>query len=120
MYSRPVFIDSQADYSQLSDLAEAQELEMHVFTSPDNGLSRIAVEEIRSVLQCLDREGVHVVLKEHSVNDGSSIAERMKIMAVPTTVVSNFYIVGIPTQGAVMSAIRRSLLGSSRLGEAES
>jgi ABC-type lipopolysaccharide export system ATPase subunit len=101
-------------------LAEAQELEMHVFTSPDNGLSRIAVEEIRSVLRCLDREGVHVVLKEHSVDDGSATAEHMEVMVVPTTVISNFYIVGIPTQGAVKSAIRYSLLGSSRLGEAES
>lgn len=112
MYSNPVPAVSITDYCQLSDLTEVRELEMHIFTSPANGLSRMALEEIHSVLHCLDEEGVHVTLKQHSVDDCSAITERMGIVAVPTTVISNCYIVGVPTRDAVMRAIRYSLHGS--------
>lgn len=112
MYSNPISTASITDYCQLSDLVDAQELEMHIFTSPANGLSRMALEEIRSVLHWLEEGGVHVTLREHSVDDGSAMTERMGIVAVPTTVISNCYIVGVPTQDAVMRAIRHSLHGS--------
>ncbi len=112
MYSNPISTVSITDNCQLSDLTEARDLEMHIFTSHANGLSGMALKEIRSVLHRLDKGGVHVTLKEHSVDDGYAIMERMGIVAVPTTVISNCYIVGVPTQDAVMRAIRYSLQGS--------
>ncbi|GAH73399.1 unnamed protein product, partial [marine sediment metagenome] len=83
--------------SRVPDGDNEAPLRIRVFTSERCAFSQIALENVRCVVQNLKQSNQELEVVEDSVDGNPNILEAHNIMALPLTVVGNFYIVGIPT-----------------------
>ncbi len=72
-------------------------LHVRVFTSKRCEFSDVALEHVRSVVESPRYRRNNLKVVEESVDDNLSLLEEFNIMALPMTVIGDFYILGIPT-----------------------
>ncbi len=86
-------------------------VEIRVFTSPKSGLSQYGLWEINRMLNdpdsSLPRANFRIV--EMAADRNQELMEKMNIYALPTTVVGNQKIIGIPDERTLELALNEHL-----------
>ncbi|MFW9847994.1 MAG: hypothetical protein ACFFF4_02575 [Candidatus Thorarchaeota archaeon] len=87
-------------------------LPVRVFTSKRCEFSNVALEHVRSVVDSSRYRRKNLKVVEESVDDNVSLLEEFNIMALPMTVIGDFYILGIPStqdlESILNKVVRRS------------
>ncbi|MCK5151695.1 MAG: hypothetical protein KAQ65_07640 [Candidatus Thorarchaeota archaeon] len=95
--------------SSVPDGDNVAPLRIRVFTSERCAFSQIALEHVRCVVQNLKQSKQELEVVEASVDGNPNILETHNIMALPLTVVGDFYILGIPTSRDLESLLNEML-----------
>ena len=95
--------------SSVPDGDNVAPLRIRVFTSERCAFSQIALEQVRCVVQNLRQSNQELEVVESSIDGNPNILETHNIMALPLTIVGDFYIVGIPTSRDLESLLNEML-----------
>jgi len=86
--------------------SDDSDLTLRIFTSKRCGFSNVAVRYAQDVVDRLKCNSRNIRVVESSVDDDPSLLEKHKIVALPMTVVNNYYIIGVPSSGELESIIQ--------------
>ncbi|MDF1539948.1 MAG: hypothetical protein P1Q69_13710 [Candidatus Thorarchaeota archaeon] len=84
-------------------------LTIQIFTSKRCTFSKVAIGQAQDVVARLNYKNRSIRVVESPVDDNPSLLEDLKIVALPMTVVNDYYLVGVPSSGELESIIRNIL-----------
>ena len=89
--------------------ADESEVVIQVFTSAKCEFSDVAIGQALDVVENLANENENLRIVETSVDRDPSLLEQFNIIALPLTVVNDYYIVGVPSRRDLESIINKVL-----------
>ncbi|MHA1907753.1 MAG: hypothetical protein ACW98Y_10705 [Candidatus Thorarchaeota archaeon] len=82
---------------------------IRVFTSKRCEFSKVALEHVRFVVHTSKYRGCNLEVIEENIDDNIAILEAYNIMALPITVVGDYYLLGVPSTQDLESVLNRIL-----------